>query len=145
MTIREFSEYDIDEITVLMKNLCELKGQEFDEERWRKSIRTENDRNSTYFVAFDSETEQVMGMGQCSIRTANEGFSFGYISNLIVKEEMRRIGIGEKLMREMIDYFKRNHIDSVRLALKTNLDEAAQILFAKLGFNEILRIYELQI
>jgi len=38
MLIREFSERDTEEITLLMKNLCILKGQEFDEERWRNSI-----------------------------------------------------------------------------------------------------------
>ena len=34
MIIREFDIEDIDEITVLMKNLCSLKGQDFDEERY---------------------------------------------------------------------------------------------------------------
>jgi len=33
MIIREFSEQDIDEITSLMKKLCLMKGQEFDEKR----------------------------------------------------------------------------------------------------------------
>lgn len=147
MIIREFSEQDIDEITNLMKNLCELKGQMFDEERWRNSLeeKMQKNANSKFFVAFDRTTNQVLGMGQCSIKTANEGFRFGYISNLIVKEEKRREGIGEKLMREMIDHFKRNHIDSIRLTLKTNLDDAANTLFSKLGFNEEYRIFELKI
>ncbi len=48
-------------------------------------------------------------------------------------------------MRYIIDYFKKNHIQSIRLALKTNLDEAAIKLFMKLGFHELFRIYELNI
>ncbi len=147
MIVREFSEQDIDEITSLMKNLCTIKGQSFDELRWRKNLEKQlkSDKSSTFFVAFDRYNDQVIGMGQCSIRTANDGFQFGYISNLIVKEEKRRTGAGEKLMREMIDFFKRNHINSVRLALKTNKDLAARVLFTKLGFEDVFHILELKI
>lgn len=119
----------------------------FDEVRWRKNLekQMENDKSSTFFVAFDKTNNQVIGMGQCSVRTANEGFQIGYISNVIVKEEKRRTGVGEKLMREMIDYFRRNHINSVRLTLKSNKDPAARVLFSKLGFEEIFHIFELKI
>ncbi|MFX1320706.1 MAG: GNAT family N-acetyltransferase [Promethearchaeota archaeon] len=142
--IREFTEQDIDEITVLMKYLCSLRNQEFDEEAWRSDLelKMKEDLNSEVIVAFEKITNQVIGMGLCSIKTSNNG-RFGYISNLIVKEEKRRTGIGEKLIRHMIDYFRRNHIQSIRLALKPNLDEAANLLFTKLGFQEILRFYEL--
>jgi len=147
MIIREFSEQDIDEITNLMKNLCEMKGQEFDEERWRSSLENQmkKDSNSEAIVAFDKNTNKVLGMAQCSIKNSDNGFRFGYISNLIVKEEKRRSGIGEKIMRNIVDYFKRNHINSIKLVLKTNLDDAAKILFTKLGFEEILKVLELRI
>jgi len=145
MKIREFTERDIDEITSLMKKLCSIKGQQFDEERWRYSLEKQikQDSNVGVFVAFDKITDQVIGMAQCSVKNSDRGFRFGYISNLIVKEEQRRAGIGEQLMRYIIDYFKKNRIQSIRLALKTKLDEAAQILFKKLGFKEIYEIYEL--
>lgn len=145
MKIREFTERDIDEITTLMKHLCSLRNQEFDEEAWRSDLESKmkEDLNSEVIVAFDKNTNQVIGMGHCSIKIANNGFRFGYISNLIVKEEKRRTGIGEKLIRNMIDYFRRNHVQSIRLTLKPNLDKAAKLLFIKLGFQEILRLYEL--
>lgn len=147
MIIREFSEQDIDEITALMKSLCSLKDQKFDEERWRGSLEKQmaQDSSSEVIVAFDRKTNHVLGMAYCSIRGSNNGSRFGYLSNLIVREEKRRSGIGEMLIQNTINYFKRNHIESVRLALKTKLDEAARILFAKLGFEEILRVYELNI
>jgi len=146
MIIREFSEHDIDEITSLMKKLCQMRDQEFDEERWRSSLENHmRKENSEVIVAFDKNTNQVIGMAQCSIRNPDNGVRFGYISNLIVKEEKRRTGIGENLMRYIIDYFKKNHIPSVRLSLKSNLDEAAIILFTKLGFHELFRVYELNI
>ncbi|TFG18965.1 MAG: GNAT family N-acetyltransferase [Promethearchaeota archaeon] len=147
MIIREFTERDIDEITNLMKNLCKITGRAFNERRWRDSIESQmkSDSNTQVFVAFDKNTNQVIGMAYCSIRNTSNGLRFGYISNLIVKEEKRKQGIGERLMREIIDYFGKNHISSVRLALKTHLDPSAKILFTKLGFEEILRVFELKI
>ena len=147
MIIREFSEKDIDEITSLMKKLCALIGKDFDEERWRLSIekRMEDVSTTKVFVAFDKATNEVIGMAHCAIKDTSNGIRFGYISNLIVEEEKRKQGIGESLMREVIDYFKKNHIQSIRLALKTSLDPGAQILFTKLGFEEIMRVLELKI
>ena len=147
MIIREFDIDDIDEITVLMKKLCALKGQDFDEVRWRNSLENQVkiDSDLEVIVAFDKVTEQVLGMAHCSIRNSEEGSRFGVVSNLIVKEEKRRSGIGEQLMKQAIDYFRRNHIHSVRLALKTSLNDPAKILFKRLDFKEILRIYELNL
>ncbi len=88
MIIREFSEQDIDEITSLMKNLFKMKVQEFDEERWRISLENHMKKeNSHIIVAFDKDMNQILGMAQCSNRNSDKGFRFGYISNLIVKEE----------------------------------------------------------
>ncbi len=147
MLIREFSERDTEEITLLMKNLCILKDQEFDEERWRNSIieHMKKDSNSEVFVAFDEEQKAIIGMANCSIRTSDKGYRFGLISNLIIKEEKRRLGIGEEIVRYIVDFFKRNHIQSIRLALKQDVDNAAKKLFTKLGFQETLHIYELKI
>ncbi len=147
MIVREFTEKDIDEITALMKSLCSLKGAEYDEGRWMVSLERhlKNHVNSEVIVAFNDKMGQVIGMAQCSIRNSEEGFKFGYFSNLIVQEERRRLGIGEALMRHAIDFFKRNHIHSIRLALKSQLDEAAKTLFKKLGFSELITIYELKI
>lgn len=147
MILREFTERDINEITALMKNLCALKNQEFEEERWKSNLEEQmrQDTNSEVIVAFDEDTNQVLGMAHCSIKRSDKGFRFGYISNLIVKEEQRRAGIGERIMHHIIDYFKRNHIESIRLALKPHLNKAAQKLFLKLGFQKIFEIYELTI
>lgn len=147
MIIREFSERDIDEITSLMRELYNLKGQEFDEERWRLSIeeKLKKDSNSELVVAFEEETRLVLGMAYCAVKYSEKGFRFGYISNLIVREEKRRVGIGEEILRHIIDYFKNNHINSIRLALKQGTDNAAKLLFTKLGFQNILQIYELKI
>ena len=145
--LREFSEKDINEITILMTKLCLLKGQEFDEVCWRESLETriKKEYNLKIIVAFNKDTEQVLGMAHFSIKNTETGDRIGVISNLIVKKDKRREGIGEMLMRQGIDYFRSNHIQSIRLALKTSQSKAAKELFAKLGFEKIFMIFELKI
>jgi ribosomal protein S18 acetylase RimI-like enzyme len=144
LILREFTEKDIDEITALMKNLCSIKGQQFNEDRWRRSLqnRMNQESNAEVIVALDDDKEKVIGMAQCSIKQSDKGYRFGYISNLIVREEERRSGVGETIINYIIDLFRRNHIKSLRLSLSSDLDEAAKILFIKLGFKEIFRVYE---
>jgi ribosomal protein S18 acetylase RimI-like enzyme len=144
LILREFTEKDIDEITSLMKSLCSIKGQQFNEDRWRTSLqnRMNQDSNAEVIVALDDHREKVIGMAQCSIKQSDKGYRFGYISNLIVREEERRSGVGEKIINYIIDLFRRNHIKALRLSLSSDLDEAAKILFTKLGFKEIFRVYE---
>ena len=96
-------------------------------------------------VAIDEEkNNMVAGMALISIRKTNFGFLFGNISNLIVDPNYRGEGIGEKLLRYAVDFFKKNHINSVRIIVKTELDEVARQLFAKYGFNEIFKVLELK-
>ncbi|MHA1781890.1 MAG: hypothetical protein ACTSUL_00515, partial [Promethearchaeota archaeon] len=70
INIREFSENDVEEITELMKKLCYIKGREFDENRWRESLRRkkEKDSLSEVIVAYDDDNSTILGMGQCSIK-----------------------------------------------------------------------------
>ncbi|TFG01076.1 MAG: GNAT family N-acetyltransferase [Promethearchaeota archaeon] len=147
MIIREFTERDIDEITQLMKKLCSLKDQDFDETRWRMSLEKHmrEDTNTEVLVAFDKDTNTVAGMAFASIKNSEKGFRFGYLSNLIVKEEARRSGIGETILAHTIDYFKRHHVDSIRLSLAPQITNGAKKLLAKFGFEEIFKIYELRI
>lgn len=147
MIIREFTERDMNEITQLMKNLCKLKGQTFNEQRWRSSLEKhlKKDTNSEVLVAFDKDSKKVLGMANCYIETSENGFRFGYLSNLIVREEKRRAGIGETLIHHAIDYFKRNHVESVRIALKSDMNKAAEKLFTKVGFTKLFEIWNLEI
>ncbi|GAH19591.1 unnamed protein product [marine sediment metagenome] len=68
----------------------------------------------------------------------------GIISNLIVDPSYRGEGLGEELIKYSIDFFKRNHINSVRIIVKTELDESASNLFTKFGFNEIFKVLEIK-
>jgi len=65
--------------------------------------------------------------------------------NKLVDPNYRGEGIGEKLLRYAVDFFKKNHINSVRIIVKTELDDVARKLFAKFGFDEIFKVLELKI
>lgn len=147
MIIREFNENDIDEITILIQNLCVINNQEFDESAWRKDLESHLEKNSSseVLIALDKDNKNIIGMAYFSVDNSIKGFRVGFISNLIVKEEKRRIGIGEKIIRKIIDYSKRNHIHSIRLAIRPDIDIGAKKLFIKLGFKNVLHIYEMQI
>ena len=147
MIIREFTEKDIGEMTDLMKNLCDINRQEFDERLWKKDLEKhlEKNSNSEVLIAFDQEKKAILGMAFFSVRKSSTGFRLGYISNLIVKQEKRRSGIGEEIIRKIIDSSKSNHIHSIRLTIKPDIDNNAKKLFIKLGFENILQIYELKI
>jgi ribosomal protein S18 acetylase RimI-like enzyme len=146
MIIREFTEKDINKITDLMKNLCEIHKREFDENSWREDLekRLEKNSNSEVLIALDQDNSTILGMAYFSVQNSSKLGRLGYISNLIVKEEKRRFGIGEAIIRKVIDYARSNHIHSIRLAIRPDIDEIAKKLFIKLGFENILHIYELQ-
>ena len=103
------------------------------------------DTNSEVLVAFDKNTKKVLGMANCFIEMSENGFRFGYISNLIVREEKRRSGIGENLIHHAIDYFKRNRVESIRIALKYDMNKSAEKLFTKVGFTKFFEIWNLEI
>ncbi len=146
MQIRAFTEKDTEEITNLMKQLCSITNQEFDEERWKHSLIAEfkKDVKNEMIVAINEMKNKVAGMALISIRKTNFGFLFGNISNLIVDPSYRGEGLGEELIKYSIDFFKRNHINSVRIIVKTELDESASNLFTKFGFNEIFKVLEIK-
>jgi L-amino acid N-acyltransferase YncA len=147
MLIREFTEKDINEMTALIKDLCELNKREFDELEWKNDLEKHLDKNSNseVLIALDQDNKTIIGMAYFSVENTNRGLRSGYISNLIVKEQKRRIGIGEEIIRKIIDYSKSNHIHSIRLAIRPSTDIGAKKLFIKLGFKNILHIFELQI
>ncbi len=147
MRIRAFAENDSEEITSLMKQLCSISKQKFDEERWKQSMDAEfkKDMQNQMIVAIDDEKNTVSGMALASIRKTYNGFLFGNIANLIVNPNYRREGIGEQLLKYSVDFFKQNHINSVRVTVRADCNESVMQLFTKLNFNEMFKILELKI
>ncbi|HMF32818.1 MAG TPA: GNAT family N-acetyltransferase [Candidatus Lokiarchaeia archaeon] len=142
--IRNFTEGDIGEITVLMQKLCEITNIEFDPDRWQASIEKQFQQFdlSTMLIAEIDGT--VAGMTFASIRRDFNMARFGYISNLIVDPRYRGQRIGENLMRAAVDFFRQNHIESVRVTVRKESPEALNLL-KKIGFDEIFTVMEQKI
>ena len=60
----------------------------------------------------------------------------GHILNIAVLPEFRRMGIGEDLMTDCLDYFSRRHAKYALLEVRTSNIGAIK-LYEKLGFNSI--------
>src|SRR4030043_1152745 len=117
-TIRDFSECDVEKLTEVMRKLCEITNVAFDSTRWQKSIRQQFQESdiSHFFVA---ELEGVtVGMAFATARRAKTGERFGVIANLIVDFKYRGHRIGELLFHAAVDFFRQNHLDSVRVAVR---------------------------
>ena len=59
----------------------------------------------------------------------------GYISNLFIKKEFRKKGIGKKLVETVIDWLKRNKTEHVTLEIHKD-NKSALELYHKMGFND---------
>ncbi|MHA1731824.1 MAG: GNAT family N-acetyltransferase [Promethearchaeota archaeon] len=133
------------ELTGLMKNLCSTVGVEFDEDRWCSSIKKKLGRHEKSSILVADKDGSAIGMAFASIRSLDSGFKFGYISNLVVAPEYRQQGLGELLVHEAIDFFRKNHITSVRVTVKSKAVEDTARFFYKLGFEEAFRVFEFRI
>ena len=66
----------------------------------------------------------------------------GWISNLFVLPECRHKGVASKLVRELLEWFRRKRIKDIRLAVNSG-NSAALEMFSKLGFREYLIQFEM--
>ena len=144
VVIRDFSKQDIEKLTELMRSLCEITKIEFDQSRWQKSIQQQFQEadNSHFFVA--ELKGIVIGMAFATVRRASSGERFGYIANLIVDSKYRGQRIGERLIQAALDFFRRNHLGLVRVAVRKESPEALHLL-KKAGFQETITILEQKI
>lgn len=142
--IRNFTERDVAEITLLMQKLCEITNIEFNPDRWQASIERQFQEydKSTMLIAEMDDT--VVGMTFATIRRDPHVTRIGYISNLIVDPNFRGQRIGERLIHTATDFFRQNHIESVRVAVRKESPEALNLL-KKSGFTEIFIVMEQKI
>ena len=114
-----------------VKDVWELEKLCFDDPWSLKSFEAELDNNiSEYIVAIDEETGRVAGYG---------GVWFMYdcadITNIAVSPEMRRCGLGEKLLTLLTDISREKGMRSITLEVKVS-NAPAIALYKKCGFEE---------
>jgi predicted N-acetyltransferase YhbS len=78
-----------------------------------------------YITAVDEETNQMIG-----IILAVKNGKFGYIAHVIVRPEYRKMGIGQELMNEGMNYLKHHGVQTVKL----DAVPAATSLYERVGF-----------
>ena len=100
--------------------------------------------NIKYFLAKDNNKI----IGSCYIciipNLTYNGKSIGYIENVIVNKNYRKLGIGKKIMEMVIEYAKENNCYKVVLQSGIKRIEAHKF-YEKIGFNgESKKAYELR-
>jgi ribosomal protein S18 acetylase RimI-like enzyme len=78
---------------------------------------------------------RIVGMGSLYV-IPKIGKQNAYIEDVIVDESYRGQGLGEKLVRELIDIAKQRGVKSVTLTSRSHR-AAAHKLYVKLGFNTV--------
>lgn len=87
--------------------------------------------------------------GACFWRIEGERYSgLGWIENLWVEERLRKLGLGEKLLRRGIDdikdHFLRFGVKARKIVLMTQVErKSARRLYEKVGFKNVANLVEL--
>ena len=87
--------------------------------------------------------------GACFWRIEGERYSgLGWIENLWVEERLRKLGLGEKLLRRGIDdikdHFLRFGVRARKIVLMTQVErKSARSLYEKVGFKNVASLVEL--
>ncbi|MCF2139004.1 MAG: GNAT family N-acetyltransferase [Candidatus Lokiarchaeota archaeon] len=140
--IRQCTLDDIDELLKLRRIMFESMSCYSDKQLWDKAISNSRDyflKNvpSSKFIGWIAiiQEKQPIGAGGLVVDRHPPGPSnlsgkIGYIMNIVVIEEYRRQGIGEKIMRSIIAYLKKHNISVATL----HATDIGKSLYQKLGF-----------
>ena len=97
-----------------------------------------NNDKVEFFVA--SWTEEIVGFALASINSTPIGHQECWLDDLVVDSNFRHRGIGEKLVKTVIDWGQRNNAKYFLLESGINKQKAHDF-FEKLGFQAITKIF----
>ncbi|MHA1143551.1 MAG: GNAT family N-acetyltransferase [Candidatus Helarchaeota archaeon] len=140
--VRRFKKTDIEAAKRLMVQLCELTNTEFNEERWLWSIKMrlyDALKKNGMFVAM--ENDNLIGLLMADITIEPTGASNGYIKSVIIDERARGKGVGQKLLKEAIDYLTTMDVDTILVNVRGETERARK-LYEKMGFKELYRVLQ---
>lgn len=91
--------------------------------------------NSSFIIAFNDKGKAI-GMVVLMIYPLIEGYRKGWLEGMVIDENYRRQGIGEKIMKKAIDESKINGLRSLNLTSRPER-LAANKLYKKSGFKKV--------
>ncbi|MHA1683332.1 MAG: GNAT family N-acetyltransferase [Promethearchaeota archaeon] len=102
--IRWYRADDFEAVETLVRNLARLFGDSFDN-RWFKMYMEKRLLETVpgCYVA-SCKDKGIVGSVFCDVMRDPTGAQYGYISNIMVRDECRGLGIGEKLLKKAIDF-----------------------------------------
>ncbi|MBN2443914.1 MAG: GNAT family N-acetyltransferase [Spirochaetales bacterium] len=102
--------------------------------------------SSKSLVLVGLEEDKVIGFGLAQIRSYPPIFqqtTYGYISDLAVKLDFMRNGIGDLLLGGMLKWFKSKHIERVELQVLAH-NKLGSTFWKKFGFEEYKYVMKIE-
>ncbi len=116
ITIRNYRKSDFDATTKLMRELSEIYGLGFDEEKWKDSsgLRLFSPGSSRMTIIAEMGGV-VVGMGFIEIKTDPTGFKIGFLAHWGVSKDHLHKGVGRKLLDKAIAIMSRMGVHGIRI------------------------------
>jgi len=137
----------IEDLRELTKKLVEELGQKFDPKRFDWGIRRrifDPLQRHGMLMAIDEDTEIVVGMIIAELRIDPFGTSEGYIKQFFLKEEYRRKGYGNLLLKKALEHLKKIKVEKIRVNIKGQAINASK-LYEKMNFKKVYEVLELDL
>lgn len=141
ITIRWYRENDYDEVEELVRKLARLFGDPFDN-RWFKMYMEKRMMETVpgCYVAV-CEDKGVVGSIFCDVLRDPTGAQYGYISNIMVRDDCRGKGIGGRLLNKAKDYLVMTGVPRIWANVREETKEMLH-LFEKHNFEKKFSVME---
>lgn len=130
---RDMEKEDVKEVMTLIKELSELFEEGFDP-YWFDIMIDKDLKSKDAHIFVADEQSKIIGSIFAEKLEDPAGNIRGYISNVMVKQSVRRKGVGSYLILKAIDYLKSMNMPRIWANVKYDND-ALQHLFERYGFN----------
>jgi ribosomal protein S18 acetylase RimI-like enzyme len=142
--IREAVLTDVDDLQELYAHVDQIHHDEYPE-IFKPSIninrpasffeRIFSDDNIKFLVA--SIDNQIIGFIHAELKMANhpvlQDYSYGHISDIVIRPDHKRTGVGSKLFKSIEKWFKENEVKEISLTV-FSFNEEAIAFYKKTGF-----------
>jgi len=140
IVIRWYKEMDFQQVEELIRNLARLFDDPFDR-RWFELYMGKRTMDNVPGCYVAVKGEEVIGSMFCDIMRDPTGSQYGYISNMMVKDEYRGQGIGDKLVNVAIQYLTIAGVPRIWANVREE-NESMVHLFEKNGFSKKFSTFE---